>query len=120
MSTLKAALRPYSLEAARKSDGASGVRCVTIDVGRDHSGNPVSSLEFLRAEVDRYLFNDRGRGISAKKLFIVGEWNLGPLKADLVSVSPDERTHSEVSLNILSSGTTRLASLTDELPICDA
>jgi hypothetical protein len=73
---------------------------VTIDVGRDQSGNPVPSLEFLRAGVDRYLFNDRGRGISARKLFIVGEWNLGRPKTESVSVVPDERTHSEVRLDI--------------------
>jgi hypothetical protein len=102
MSTLKVALRPYSLEAARKSAGASGVRCVTIDVGRDQSGNPVSSLEFLRAEVDRYLFNDRGRGISARKLFIVGDWNLGRPKVESVNVVPDERTQSEVRFDIAS------------------
>ena len=75
---------------------------MTIDVGRDQSGNPVSSLEFLRAEVDRYLFNDRGRGISARKLFIVGEWNSGRLRTDSANVAPDERTQSEVRYDIVS------------------
>jgi hypothetical protein len=118
MSELKAALRPYSLEATRRSDSNSGVRCVTIDVGRDQSGNPVPSLELLRAEVDRYLFNDRGRGISARKLFIVGEWNLGPPKTDPVSAMPDERTHSEVSYNMIALPSVSLSGPTDELPIC--
>jgi hypothetical protein len=81
MAELKAHLGPYKLENALATDRADEKGCFILDVGRDETGNPVSSLEHVAEIVDNYIINFHDRVAPVTKLYVTGDWKLAKQEA---------------------------------------
>jgi hypothetical protein len=80
MTEFKSALRPYDLEKALTAD--RGGDCLVIDVGRNDKGEIISSLQRVTEEVDHFIQHAPTTTFAAKKLYIIGKWNLTPAEVN--------------------------------------
>jgi hypothetical protein len=97
MADLKSALRPYDLKKALAAD--RGGDCLVIDVGRNDKGETVPSLQWVTEEVDHFIQHALTPTFAAKKLYIIGEWNLTPAEVNDEAASQAEKI--EVSVPIV-------------------
>jgi hypothetical protein len=79
MSEFKAALKPYSLEAALAAD--RGDDCIVVDIGCGENEHFVPSFERVVEHVDQYIKHPHSSTFAATKLYVIGDWNLTPHEA---------------------------------------